>query len=236
MMGRQNGTSMQPRGVLESVITYLCFKVTPCASHSRLMKLVYLADVYHYVTFGSRLTSVPFKHYDFGAFAADVYWCLDSLTERGILSEESVETKEGYTATIMKPSVKKTWVDLPDDAFASLDRAIKRWGSRPLRSLIEFTKETIPFKGTPYDEEIEFSSLDVLIEDSGLLEGSDVEKKLRDYAVSATTEAARKRLRERLKEGYLVGTKEDIEICKEFEFADSEMVEQYDDPSGGEWS
>jgi hypothetical protein len=200
------------------------------------MKIVYLADVYHYVTFGSCLSNVPFKHYDFGAFAVDVYRCLDSLTERGILREESVETKEGYTATIMKPSVRKTWVDLPDHAFATLDRVIERWGSRPLRSLIKFTKETIPFKGTPYDEEIDFSSLDIFIEDSGLLEGSDVEKKLRDYSVSATAEAARKRLRERLKEGYQVGAKEDIEICKEFEFADSEMVEQYDDPSGSEWS
>lgn len=161
-MGGEEKVQKRPEGVLQNVITYLCFKVNP-NSYRKLMKLVYLVDVYHYEMFGERLTDVPFKHYDFGAFAPEVYWCLEELYEVGMLKDLETVTRSGHKAIVPKPAVKRTLIELPDSGFEALERVIKEWGSAMPDVVVEFTKRSLPFLGTEYGEEIEFSRVDPII-------------------------------------------------------------------------
>jgi len=148
---------------LQNIITYLCFKANP-NSMRKLMKLVYLVDVYHQEMFGERLTGVPFRHYDFGAFASDIYWTLEELYDVGILREEVVETRTGHRAVIPWPCVSETVIELPDSGFAALKAVIEDWGGASPEGVVRFTKRTLPFVGTPYGELIDFSRNDPVIE------------------------------------------------------------------------
>lgn len=161
-MGGEEKMQKRPEGVLQNVITYLCFKANP-NSYRKLMKLVYLVDVHHYEIFGERLTDVPFRHYDFGAFAPEVYWCLDELYEAGILKDVEIDTRSGHRAIIPKPAVEQTLIELPGSGLEAVKRVIAEWGSAMPDVVVEFTKISLPFLGTEYGEEIEFSRVDPIM-------------------------------------------------------------------------
>lgn len=149
----------KPKGLLENIVTYLCFKANPLSS-SKLVKLVYLADLYHYQLFGKRLTKVPFRHYYYGAWAPDIAEAVERLCDRGVLKEEVVSTSAGFPAAIPKPAVRQTTVTLPKTGSKALEMVVAEFGPANPDKVIEFTKKTLPFLDTPFDEEIDFSRSD----------------------------------------------------------------------------
>lgn len=149
----------KPRGLLQNIITYISFKARPLSA-SKLTKLVYLADVYHYENFGKRLTRVPFMHYYYGAWAPDIGEVLEKLSDAGIIKEETVETSKGTLASVPKPAVRKTTVHLSETAFESLDKVLEQWGSSPTDEVVNFSKTTFPFVDTPFKERIRFKRCD----------------------------------------------------------------------------
>jgi len=153
----------RPEGVLQNIITYLCFK-SRRHGLTKLTKLVYLADVYHYDLFGERLTNVPFIHYYYGTWAPDLDQTLHELYEAAILKEEVVPTRSGYYATVPKPSISQTAIELPESAFQVLEMVIEDWGTASLDEVVEFTKRTLPFLNTPFGEPIDFSRIDPITE------------------------------------------------------------------------
>lgn len=149
-------------GVLENVITGLCFRANPLSTR-KLVKLVYLVDVYHQQMFGARLTDVHFKHYRYGAWSPEIEECVEELCDKGILLEEVIQTSSGYPAIVPKPAISETVIKLPDSGFKALRAVLGDWGSKTPDEVVEFTKATLPFFNTPYDEEIDFSRCDPIV-------------------------------------------------------------------------
>ena len=87
----------------------------------KLMKLIYLADVYHVEKYGSRLTNVPFKRWHYGPWSEKVDSEIELLCGQGILKQKPYQTKAGHKAEVPEPKVRKTTVELTDEAFEILD-------------------------------------------------------------------------------------------------------------------
>lgn len=146
-------------GVLENVITTVCFKAIPLSTR-KLVKLVYLADVYHYQMFGKRLTDVHFKHYRYGAWSPEIEECVEELCDKGILTEEIVMTASGNPACVPKPAIAETVIDLSEEGKEALNAVLRDWGDKSPDEVVKFTKSALPFINTPYDEEIDFARCD----------------------------------------------------------------------------
>jgi len=152
------------RSILEDIIIYLCFKANP-NSLRKITKLVYLVDLYYYELYDRQLTDVEFRHHDHGAWAPEIYDVIEKLCDEGILYEQVVRTKDGYSATIPTPKVKETSISLSDeDAFTVLGSVISDWGTAEPQAVVDYTKTTIPFLGTHYGEVIVFSRSDPIVE------------------------------------------------------------------------
>ena len=152
----------KPEGTLENVVTGLCFRATALSSR-KLVKLVYLVDVYHQQMFGKRLTNVHFKHYRYGAWSPEIGECVEELCDKGILLEETVQTSSGYPAIVPRPAISETVIRLPESGLKALREILSDWGGRTPDEVVQFTKSTLPFINTPYDEEIDFSRCDPIV-------------------------------------------------------------------------
>lgn len=152
----------KPKGMLQNIITFFCFKAAPLSTR-KLVKLVYLADVYYYQMFGKRLTDVPFKHYLYGPWSPEIEKSLEELCEAGIIREEPIETRDGNVASVPKPAVKETVVKLPHNAIKVIEMVLTDFGKADPGDVVAFTKKTLPFLNTPFDEEIDFSRCDPIV-------------------------------------------------------------------------
>ena len=151
-----------PTTLLENVITYLCFSANPLSSR-KLVKLVYLVDLYHQQMFGERLTDVTFTHYKYGAWSPDIESCCEELYNKGILKEQPVNTSRGQ-AIIPKPAIPRTKIKLSDSGFKALECVIVDWGDKAPDDVIKFTKTTVPFLASGFGEEIDFTRSDAIAE------------------------------------------------------------------------
>jgi len=153
----------KPKGILQNIVTYFCFKTDP-NSVTKLTKLCYLADVYHYQMHGKRLTEVPFRHFRYGPWAEAVQMTLEELYEEGIIKETKVKTKKGQDATIPKPNIPQTEITLSKDAFKTLEDVIIDWGRKTTDEIVNYCKKTLPFLDTSFNEIIDFSRTDEIKE------------------------------------------------------------------------
>lgn len=164
---------IKPTTLLENVITYLCFKSNPLSSR-KLVKLVYLVDLYHQQMFGERLTDVVFTHHKYGAWSPEIEPCCEELYNKGVLKEESVNTSKGQ-AIIPKPAISRTKIKLPDSGLRALECVIADWGDKNPDDVVKFTKTTVPFLVTDFGETIDFTRSDAIAE-YAQKKGIDVEE------------------------------------------------------------
>ena len=141
---------------LQNIIVYLCFKVRTLAQ-TKLIKLVYLAEVYHYRMFGARLTNTPFKHWHYGPWSEVVDSEIQRLCEIEIIKQVPHTTISGFSAKLAKPNIKVATIELSPSAQTALDAVIAEWGAVRSEHVVNHAKSTPPFLGTPYGEEIDFS-------------------------------------------------------------------------------
>lgn len=150
---------LKPEGILQNIITYFCFR-SRILPMTKLVKLVYIADVYNYQLYGKRLTEVPFKRYHYGVWSSDIGESLEELHAKGILYEEMVETIKGDIAIIPKPKISETVINLSKDAIEILETVVEEWGNASSAEVVEFTKNSLPFLDVSFNEEIDFSRTD----------------------------------------------------------------------------
>lgn len=156
-------TRPDPENILQNVITYLCFKVRTL-SQTKLMKLTYLANVYHMERYGSPLAKISFKHWHYGPFSEEVNSEIEKLYGEDILKCKTCKTQSGHKAEIPTPNVKSTTVEMTDEAKAILDEVIEDWGDSSTDDIVNFAKTSLPFLGTPFGKKIEFSRIDLVAE------------------------------------------------------------------------
>ena len=152
-----------PENILQNTITYLCFKVRPL-SQTKLMKLIYLANVYHMEQYGSTLAKTSFKHWHYGPYSGQVDSEIEKLYGEGILKSKTCKTQSGYDAEVPVPNIKSTTVELTDEAKAVLDEIIEDWGNASTNDIVSFAKTSLPFLGTPFGKKIDFSRVDLVAE------------------------------------------------------------------------
>ena len=152
-----------PENILQNIITYFCFKVRPL-SQTKLMKLIYLANVYHMDQYGSTLAKTSFKHWHYGPYSAEVDSEIEKLYGEGILKYETRKTQSGYEAEIPMPNVKRTTIRMTNEAKTILDEVIEDWGDSSTDDVVSFTKTSLPFLGTPFGKKIDFNRIDLVAE------------------------------------------------------------------------
>jgi len=177
--------SARPEGVLENVITFICFYVHSqgySLSMTKLMKLVYLVEVYHTLLTRERIINVPFYRWNYGAYSPSVIGSLESLFSKGILAEKVVKTQDGNLASLPVPKISKTRISLTDSAREAVKSVLEDWADKDLEEIVRYTKKTLPFLNTAFGEKIDFSRIDPVVEYAKEKGVSEAEAATRDIA------------------------------------------------------
>lgn len=146
---------------LEAVVTYLVYKSGPNQSSTKLIKLLYLCDLYHYHKHGHTLSRALFVRGPYGPYSEAIKDAVQALEEKGILRYQQVSTRKS-TAKVPTPLATQVRIPpFPEEATETLDQVIKRWGRVSPDQVTAFAKATVPFLITTRDwEQIDFTVLD----------------------------------------------------------------------------
>ena len=151
-----SSSNSQLENVLQNIIVYLCFKARTLGQ-SELIKLVYMAEVYHMKMFGRRLTDTPFKHWHYGPWSELVDSEIHRLCDAGAIRQVAYTTRSGNRAEVPIPNIEMSAIQLSQSAQEALEAVITEWGAVGSEQVIHHAKSTAPFLGTPFGEEIDFS-------------------------------------------------------------------------------
>jgi len=147
---------------------------------TKLVKLVYLADVLSYQKYGKTLTGLNYIFYDYGPWAVEFYSALESLpmvkenkglTSFGDLKYHYEETGQPYTFT-----------GLNQAEIAILEKIDQEWGGKRLREILRYVYNNLPLAASSQGEIIDFD----VLEEEGLMlwesEAKSAVKKALDQA------------------------------------------------------
>ncbi len=150
---------MGQREILKNLIVYFTFKVgnlTP----TRLVKLIYLADLDHYKKYRCTISEVPFLNYHHGPW----HHIIDKTVQEEcgeLIEVESIKTRKGDVIRIHKPKVKQTSVRFPrPEMFETLKKVVQDWGNVPLEKIVKHIKSTTPFIQSQKRDVIDFMLVD----------------------------------------------------------------------------
>jgi len=140
---------------LEAVISQIVYS-GGAAGVTRLMKLVYIAELEHRRRFGRPLTGASFVNYDYGPFSTDVYEAVERLQAKGAVVEEARQTAQGQMCRLQTPAMSSITVEPPTPFAADvIEHTVGRWGRRPLDELVSYAKSTAPYRGTRHGQELD---------------------------------------------------------------------------------
>ena len=132
--------------------------VLPGIGRTKLMKLVFLADVESYKTLGRSLTAETYLSYDHGPWTRELYRALESTP--GIEERSSPMPLGGMKYAYHGTGDRSPMTHLAQADIEILDHVVERWGRRKLRSILDHVYATPPYAGTPFGVEVDFSTLD----------------------------------------------------------------------------
>jgi uncharacterized phage-associated protein len=191
---------------VEALIAYFVSKLRgkrQPMGRTKLVKLLYFADLYHLELFGSQITDLSYYHYKHGPFSGGVYEAMGRLQEAGILAEREVTTAGGHKAYILRPTVSRATIRMSSSVRETADIVLEEWGSATAKQIEKAAKATIPFLRADFEQKLDLSdnSLDELYRDmhglrspaaaaTELVAGN---KKLMDQIRAAEKESAARR-------------------------------------------
>ena len=126
----------------------------------KLDKLIYIAHLYHYSTYGELLTKTRFFSLSYGPHAP-----LIRSTLKRQLQDKSIYLTESRTSTdpvysnpcLIINAYKQEDKNLSGICLETLREVIKDWGNRPYEQILDYTARTIPFLSTCYREPIDWT-------------------------------------------------------------------------------
>ncbi len=134
---------------LRDIIVFFTYK-TQYLTEIRLVKLIYLAELYAIEKLGKRLTDIEFKSYFYGPYSNEIAITGQAISGEDIIMEYK-ETNKGPYATFFKTTKDKTCVKhLGKEEFKALDEIVKEWGLKPTEEIVTATKETEPYLKTEF--------------------------------------------------------------------------------------
>jgi uncharacterized phage-associated protein len=122
---------MNRRTHLSEVVGLIVYGLNQPVPITKLMKLLYLADVEHVKTHGTTVSGAKWAWCDYGPFCAQCYTAIRELVEQGLVIEK---TPGDYR--LIAPTIEND--DLPDwtlDAsqLLSIARTLERFGRKPIQ-------------------------------------------------------------------------------------------------------
>ncbi len=139
---------------IRDIIVYFAFK-TKFLTERRLMKLIYVSEIYHIKKFGKRLTNACFYNYRYGPWSPDIDLIGEVISGEDILIDYET-TRNGHEASFFKPNVSETTVNLSEEEISTLEDVLKDWKFKRTYELINFTKSTVPYRESEFGEVIDF--------------------------------------------------------------------------------
>jgi uncharacterized protein YwgA len=141
---------------LDGSIVYLLSNLPSNPTRTKLVKLLYLADMLHSKKYGRTLTGVTYYSYFYGPYSDQIIKSIKKLKDSDIIEEHGgvgVEGQEYYLytfridaefpETLLGGSEKKT-----------LDKVITNYGDRALDDILDIVYSTKPFVKTKKGQRI----------------------------------------------------------------------------------
>lgn len=134
-------TSHQPS--LKSVIFFLIDQSSYEIGITKLMKLVFLADVEHVQLYGERLCDIDWTWYNYGPFSRRVYDSIEALDSEGYV-QDVLTTERGSVGRSSMPTMAPSHV-LGARHRYTLRRVLDRYGSLSVSAIkqVAYATETM---------------------------------------------------------------------------------------------
>lgn len=150
---------MGQREILKNLIVYFTFKVDKLTP-TKLVKLIYLADLDHYKKYRYTISEVPFYSYHYGPW----HHIIDKVVQEEcgeLIEVESIQTRKGDVIRIHKPKVDQASIEFPrSEMFETLNEVVEKWGRISTKKIIEHIKSASPFIETEKGQFIDFMLVD----------------------------------------------------------------------------
>ena len=125
-----------------------------------LVKLVYLADLEHYRTYGRRITDLHWMFYHYGPYAVE----LESAINDNIFVRVFGQRQTGYrfSTSAERGEIQRRFNDEYDSATRrTVDRIVEEWGLEPLNILLDYVYfETEPMQDVERGQSLDFSTVE----------------------------------------------------------------------------
>ena len=127
----------------------------------KLDKLIYIAHLYHYASFGEVLTKTRFFSLSFGPHAPTVRSAVKRLVESKSVflkgSRTSSDPVYSNPCLIIRAGGSAEKGDSSVPPSPALQEVLADWGDKPYEAILEYAARTVPFLSTPYREPIDWT-------------------------------------------------------------------------------
>jgi len=147
--------------VLRHLITYLACRV-PHLPEVKLQKLIYIAHLYHYSSYGKLLTKTRFFSLSYGPHAPTIRFTIKEQLEcSAIYLEESRTSSDPVYSNVCMIIKSREFKEkeLPGSYLNTIEEVVERWGNRSFEDILDYTIRTIPCLSTTYREHIDLSMI-----------------------------------------------------------------------------
>jgi len=129
----------------------------------RLVKFIYLADVYHAKYFeGKTITDFPWAFVNFGPYCGEVMAGIDAASREGVIARNTYESSfsdKNYALFSCKEESDKYKRDIPIAVLAELQESIKKYGD-DTASLLDYVYfDTEPMDNVKKGDLLDFSKV-----------------------------------------------------------------------------
>lgn len=132
---------------LKDTILYILSKSEFSITKTRLVKLIYLADLFSKQKKGKTITDVRYNYYYYGPFSKLIVEELDKLVAEKVIEERHVASQQGKKYLVYSTYNKvATFPSLEQDDLGILESVLQKYGSIDFKDLIAYVYETEPIK------------------------------------------------------------------------------------------
>lgn len=141
--------NMQNISPVEQIILYLVRRLEKSSApvgRTRIMKLLYLADLVAKYRLGKTITGSRYFYHFFGPYSDEIQNAIISLTKKGLLLDNPILTNVGQAHDYKTNLTKAPSLPLTLKEKTILDEIIAKFGKKPLEKLIKTAYQTPPMK------------------------------------------------------------------------------------------
>lgn len=148
--------------LLRNLITYIVTELSDAEvsfGKTKLVKLLYLADVAHYRSYRAQLTGLSWVFHHYGPYAFEIDSALKGL--RFDIPQEKAEVGPGREAIVFRPPRYLQAQMQPEALYEAkplIDRVLREWGPVDLNELLDFVYfDTEPMANARRGQSLDFS-------------------------------------------------------------------------------